>query len=104
MVKVIIGYKVRGGTDVQPLLVQLRSHAATFPGLVACENLVSRQDPSILTMIQTWKSLDGWAAFQESRIARSLFEKAKPLLDGDPRVTIYDQMPTMSWDSSVRNS
>ena len=102
--KVIIGYKVRDGADVQPLLLKLRSHVATFPGLVACENLVSRQDRSILTMIQTWKNIDDWTAFQESRIARSLFKEAQPLLEGEPRVTLYDQMPTTSWDSSARSS
>jgi hypothetical protein len=53
MIKGIIGYKVLSYKDVEPILMQLRSHAMQYPGFVGAENLVSEEDFSVVIMIST---------------------------------------------------
>ena len=54
MIKVINGYKLKQGADLQPVLLKLREHAMSYPGYVGAENLVSDKDPSIVAIITTW--------------------------------------------------
>ena len=44
MIKVIVGYRVKAGKDIRPLLLKLRMNAMQYPGFVGAENLTHRRD------------------------------------------------------------
>ncbi len=97
MVKVIVGYRVKQGADIRPILVKLRSHAITYPGFIGAENLQGQTDISIVAMLQTWNKVEDWRAWETSRTRSSILRDAEPLLVEEPRVTIYRVMST-GWE------
>jgi heme-degrading monooxygenase HmoA len=97
MVKGIIGYKVLSYKDVEPILMQLRSHAMQYPGFVGAENLVSEEDFSVVIMISTWETIESWRTWVESRRTRDLLRQSKSVAMGAARVTAYRTMPTVEW-------
>jgi heme-degrading monooxygenase HmoA len=97
MIKIIVGYKVKKGEDISPILLKLRSHAMTYPGFVGAENLLSEQNSSIVTTVSTWQRLEDWRIWESSKIRQQLFQEAKTLLVEEPKVTIYRVMPTTGW-------
>ena len=99
MIKVIIGYKVRDGADIQPILLKLRSHALTYPGFVGAENLLSEQDISIVATVDTWEKVENWRLWEASKVRQEVLWEAEALLEEEPKVTIYRMMPTVRWAS-----
>jgi len=97
MIKVIIGYKLREGANIQPILLKLRSHAMTYSGFVGAENLLSEQDVSIAAIITTWEGVEDWRLWEGSKISQEILREAEALLVEEPRVTIYRIMPTVRW-------
>jgi len=97
MIKGIIGYKVLSYKDVEPILMQLRSHAMQYPGFVGAENLVSEEDFSVVIMISTWETTENWRTWVGSRRTRDLLQQAKSVAMGTARVTAYRTMPTTEW-------
>ena len=97
MVKVIIGYKVKKDADIQSILFKLRSAAMTYLGYVGSENLLSEQDPSIVTVITTWDGVEHWRLWESSKTRLELVKELKPLLVEGPKITIYRVMPTTRW-------
>ena len=97
MIKGIIGYKVLSYKDVEPILMQLRSHAMQYPGFVSAENLVSEEDFSVVVMISTWETIESWRTWAESRITKDLLRQAKAVVMGAARITAYRTMPTVAW-------
>jgi heme-degrading monooxygenase HmoA len=104
MIKVIIGYKVKSGSDIESTMFKLRQHAMTFPGYVSSENLLSQSDRSIFAMVQTWETLDDWKAWEPSAIRRQIHEEAKALLQEEPRVTVYRVISTRGFGNPTRSS
>lgn len=97
MIKGIIGYKVLNYKNVEPILMQLRSHAMQYPGYIGAENLVSEEDFSVVVMISTWETLENWKAWVESRRTRELLRQAKTVVMQAARITAYRTMPTVEW-------
>ena len=97
MIKGIIGYKVLSYKDVEPILMQLRSHAMQYPGFVGAENLVSEEDLSVVIMISTWDTMENWKTWVDSRRTQDLLKQAKTVAMGTARVTAYRSMPTVEW-------
>jgi len=97
MIKGIIGYKVLSYKDVEPILMQLRSHAMQYPGFVGAENLVSQEDLSVVIMISTWETTENWKTWVNSRRTQDLLKEAKSVVMGAARVTAYRSMPTTEW-------
>jgi heme-degrading monooxygenase HmoA len=97
MIKGIIGYKVLSYKDVEPILMQLRSHAMQYPGFVGAENLVSEEDFSVVIMISTWETVENWRTWVDSRRTRDLLRQAKSVVMGVARLTTYRTMPTVEW-------
>lgn len=97
MIKGIIGYKVLNYKNVEPILMQLRSHAMQYPGYIGAENLVSEEDFSVVVMISTWETLENWKAWVESRRTRDLLRQAKTVVMQAARITAYRTMPTVEW-------
>lgn len=97
MIKVINGYKLKQGADLQPLLLKLREHAMSYLGYVGAENLVSDKDPSIVAIITTWESVEHWRAWQDSKMRGEMMKEAGPLLEEKLRVSVYRVIPTARW-------
>jgi heme-degrading monooxygenase HmoA len=97
VIKVINGYKLKQGADLQPVLLKLREHAMSYPGYVGAENLVSDKDPSIVAIITTWDSVEQWRDWQESRMRGEIMKEAEPLLEEELRVSVYRVIPTVRW-------
>jgi antibiotic biosynthesis monooxygenase (ABM) superfamily enzyme len=97
VIKVINGYKLKQGADLQPVLLKLREHAMSYPGYVGSDNLVSDKDSSIVAIITTWDSLEQWRDWQESRMRAEIMKEAEPLLEEELRVSVYRVIPTVRW-------
>ena len=97
MIKVITGFKLKKGANVQPILLKLRSHALTYPGFVGAENLLSDKDSSIVAIITTWEKVEDWRSWETSTAKQEIFREAEALLVEEPRVTTYRVVPTVRW-------
>ena len=97
MIKVITGYKLKKGVDIQPVLLRLRSHAMTYPGYVGAENLLNDKDVSIVAIITTWEKVEDWRAWETSTARQEIHREVEALLEEEPRVTIYRIVPTRRW-------
>jgi len=97
VIKVINGYKLKQGADLQPVLLRLREHAVSYPGYVGAENLVSDKDPSIVAIITTWDSVEHWRNWQESKRRGEIMKEAEPLLEEELRVSVYRVLSTTQW-------
>jgi len=94
MIKGIIGYKVLDYRDIEPILIQLKLYAMQYPGFVSAEFLVSGEDRSVGVMISTWKMMENWKTWVESKATLELLERARTTIKGTPRITTYTIMPT----------
>ena len=97
MIKVINGYKLKQGADLQPVLLKLREHAMSFPGYLGADTLVNDKDSSIVAIITTWGSVEQWRDWQESRRRGEIMKEAEPLLEGELRVSVYRVLQTARW-------
>jgi len=97
MIKVIMGYRVKGGADIKPLLLKLRMDAMQYPGFVGAENLTHRKDSSIILVISTWDRTENWVAWEKSKVMAELLKEIEPLVEDQTRVEIYDIIPTTKW-------
>jgi heme-degrading monooxygenase HmoA len=97
VIKVINGYKLKQGADLQPVLLKLREHAMSYPGYVGAENLVSDKDPSIVAIITTWDNVEQWRDWQESRMREEIMKEAEPLLEEELRISVYRVIATVRW-------
>jgi heme-degrading monooxygenase HmoA len=92
MIKGIVGCKVRRDTDLEPILVKLKSHAAQYQGFKGVDNLVSADNASVVAMVSTWESPEDWKSWAQSSITQQLLRQAESLLVEEPRVTTYRLM------------
>jgi heme-degrading monooxygenase HmoA len=97
MIKVIIGYKMKPGADVLPMLLRLRSHAMTYAGYVGAENLMNNHDISIVAIITTWESVENWKDWEKSRSRLAIIDEYRDSLAEEPKITIYRIIPTRKW-------
>jgi antibiotic biosynthesis monooxygenase (ABM) superfamily enzyme len=97
MIKVIVGYRLKSGADIIPILLKLRSGAMTYPGFIASENLLSEQDISIVATVSTWQRVEDWRLWESSRTREEILREAEVLLAEEPKVTLYTIMPTIRW-------
>jgi len=97
MIKVIVGYKVKIGEDIEPILLKLRSNAMTYPGFVGEQILINEKNIYIVVVVSTWVKAEDWRVWEESTIRKELLKQAKALLVDETRVTIWRIMPTVRW-------
>lgn len=96
MVRVIIKRHLKEGNkgDLLPILRALRAAAMSHTGYIHGESLVSTEDPSIISVLSTWRSLEDWEAWEKSEERVKLYKEIKPLLVGEPSVSVYRVMAT----------
>ena len=97
MIKGIVGCKVRKDTNLEPILLKLKSHAMQYQGFKGMENLFSEENASVVAMVSTWESLEDWKSWTQSTITQEVLRQAKTLLVEEPRVTTYRMMPAVRW-------
>jgi len=97
MIKVIEGYELRKDADIQPLFLKLRSYAMTFPGFISAEHIKSMKGSPISALLYNWKGLGDWEAWESSKLRRQMLQEAEALLLSEPRITIYELVPTSAW-------
>ena len=100
MIKGIIGYQVTSYKDVEPIFMQLRSHAMKYKGFVSAENLAKEEDFSVVVMITTWETIENWRTWAKSMITKDLLrqlQQANAVVIGAARLTAYRTMPTVEW-------
>lgn len=97
MIKVIVGYELKEGADIQPILLKLRSYALTFPGFISSEHIRSVKDTAIVALLYNWERLENWEAWASSKISQQILQEAKALLASEPRITVYNIMPASAW-------
>jgi len=98
MIKGIVGCKVRKDTDLEPILLKLKSNAMQYQGFKDMENLVSEENASVVAMVSTWESLEDWISWAQSTITQEILRQAKTLLMEEPRVTTYRMFaPAIRW-------
>lgn len=89
MIRVLVGYKVKRGEDIQPMLIKLRGNALSFKGFIRDEVLQNHKDSSIIVKISTWDSVEMWQNWENSSLRQELQEELKELLDEEPRISTY---------------
>jgi antibiotic biosynthesis monooxygenase (ABM) superfamily enzyme len=97
MIKVIEGYELKEGADIQPLFLKLRSYAMTFPGFISAEHIKSMKGSPISALLYNWKGLENWDAWESSKLRQQILQEAEALLVSEPRITIYEVVPTSAW-------
>jgi len=97
MIKVIEGYELKKGADIQPLFLKLRSHAMTFPGFVSAEHIKSVKGSPISALLYNWAKLEHWDIWESSKLRQQLLHEVEALWVSEPRVTIYAVIPTSAW-------
>ena len=97
MIKVIEGYELKKGADIQPIFLKLRSYAMTFPGFVSVEHIRSAKGSVIAALLYNWEGLQNWQAWESSKLRKQILIEAEELLTSEPRITIYDVIPTSAW-------
>jgi len=96
MVKIVIERHLKEGKkgDLMPLLRELRAAAMHQPGYVTGETLASTEDPSIISVLSTWRSLEDWKAWETSEARVELYQLIDLLLVEEPKVSIYQVAAT----------
>ena len=97
MIKVIEGYELKKGADIQPLFLKLRSCAMTFPGFISAEHIRSMKSSPIAALLYNWKGLADWEAWESSKLRQQMLREAEALSVSEPRITIYEVIPTSAW-------
>jgi len=96
MVRIVIQRHLKKGKkgDLMPLLRELRAVAMHYPGYITGETLASTGDPTIISVLSTWRSPEDWKAWEKSEQRIKLYEKIETLLVEKPKVSIYQVMAT----------
>jgi len=96
MVRIVIERHLKKGMrgNLMPLLRELRAAAMHQPGYVTGETLASTEDPSIISVLSTWRGLGDWKAWEKSEQRIKLYANIEPLLVEKPKVSIYQVMAT----------
>jgi heme-degrading monooxygenase HmoA len=97
MIKVIEGYELKRGTDIQPIFLKLRSYAMTFSGFISVEHIRSVKGTPIAALLYNWKAREYWEAWESSKLRQQILQESEPLLASEPRITIYEIVPTSAW-------
>ncbi len=89
MIKVIEGYKVRKGEDIQPMLSKFKSQKTQYPGFIGAEILQSIKQGSLILEISSWDNDAAWGEWEKSTIRQELLRHTEELLADQPIVSIW---------------
>lgn len=93
MIKVFVGYKVREGVDIQPILSAFQSHKSQYQGFIGTEILKSINNGFKIIEISTWNEDGAWIDWDKSTEKQDLLGQIKELLVDQPMVSVYKIVP-----------
>ncbi|OGO38150.1 MAG: hypothetical protein A2147_10540 [Chloroflexi bacterium RBG_16_57_8] len=76
----------------------------TFPGYIGSENLVGETDGLIIATIMSWDKAEHWREWEKSVIRQAAMREVRPMLEEEPRITIYRVIPASGWHYAPRGS
>jgi antibiotic biosynthesis monooxygenase (ABM) superfamily enzyme len=94
MIKVIVGYKVKQGAEIQPILSKFMSQKTQYPGFIGTEILRSIKQSSLILEISSWDNDAAWMEWEKSTIRQELLRHTEELLVDQPIVSIWRILPT----------
>jgi len=97
LIKVIEGYELKNGVNIQLVFLELRLSAMTFPGFISAEHIRSVKGSSIAALLYDWDRLEHWEAWESSKLKQQILQEIDTLSVSEPRITIYEVMPTSAW-------
>jgi len=71
------------------LLKEIRCLALHQPGFVTGETLKSTNDPFIVTVVCTWRSVEDWQAWEKSEQRMKVEKRIESLLREEPKVSTH---------------
>lgn len=89
MIKVIVGYKVKQGAEIQPILSKFMSQKTQYPGFIGTEILQSIKQGSLILEISSWDNDAAWNEWEKSTIRQELLRHTEELLVDQPIVSIW---------------
>ncbi len=99
MVKVILERRCKPDkeTELEGLLVELRSNAIKQRGYVSGETLISTEDPSLWLVLSTWLDVNLWKAWEASTERQEMIKMIEPLLINPEQASIFSFVWEASW-------
>jgi len=99
MVKIIIERRCKPNkdTELESLLVELRTKAIHQRGYVSGETLRSADDPSLWLVISTWLDVNLWKAWEASPERQETISKIELLLTIPEKVSIFSFVWNSCW-------
>ena len=91
MVRVMIERRFQAGkeTELENLLVQLRSRAMAQPGYVSGETLRALDDPSLWIVLSTWLDVSLWKAWEASPERQELENQIGRIASAPAKVSAF---------------
>ncbi len=100
-IKILIHRKVKPGKEkeLSQAVRNLRSKIIHAGGYISGETLRSIEDPSIYLVISTWRSLEDWNHWANSRDRKAFQQKTDPMLEEPTKITSYEyESPSVNVD------
>ena len=90
-VKILIYRKIKPGKEkeLSEAVRALRFKAMVAQGYISGETLRSMEDPSIQLVISTWKSIEDWNNWFNTRERQAFQEKIDVILEGPTKIAPY---------------
>ena len=91
MIRIFIERHLKEGKkgELVSLLKGFRTAAMHQSGFVTGESLESTEDPSIITVLSTWRSLEDWEKWEKSEERMKLYKEIEPLLTERTKISTY---------------
>jgi heme-degrading monooxygenase HmoA len=91
MIRIIVERHCRPGkeTQLENLLVELRSMATRQRGYISGETLRSMDDPSLWLVISTWTDVDMWNKWKTMVERLETARKIEPLLVAPEKASVF---------------
>jgi len=92
-VKILIYRKIKPGKEKEltEAVRALRFRVMYAQGYISGETLRSIEDPSIHLVISTWKSLEDWNNWFNTRERKTFQEKIDVILEEPAKIVLYDR-------------
>ena len=102
MIRVIIERRFQAGreTELENLLVELRSRAMAQPGYVSGETLRSLDDPSLWVVLSTWLDAGLWKAWEASPDRKEIEDRIGRIASAAAKVSAFSFVWKACWSEN----
>jgi len=102
MIRVIIERRFQAGreTELENLLVELRSRAMAQPGYVSGETLRSLDDPSLWVVLSTWLDASLWKAWEASPERKEIEDRIGRIASAAAKVSAFSFVWKACWSEN----